>query len=1139
MSESTDRVILAKLLLKPIQTVYYFSKVYGGTVNYSQIQCLFVPKITIPLANYIALTSCGGLKAMLKSKQLRHIFQSSKQLLTLVANNGNEISSPTLYPKLISYVNEQERKGKPEFWKDIKRKVSVLYERETNKGNIIPEDALSMNKNTKSVISMPRKHEGNIKHTSVQKKEVEKDIEHFTSLLLLPVEAFLWHLKESKDGIKRRDLKKILDKQKTCPIKLEERDFLILSQLGGIDRIATSDHLNPLILFDTNSGTIKLKQPLGKNTPRILRKCLHESIMERRASLKPDAWRSICNNLKKTTVKDSSFPILCGQIEVAKLNIPDTVATNPSSILELDSTSSLFDNSGLLPLCSLANQSNSYFRQSTSVLLTDLLLEPLRALFVYFSFLTSSMSTGEIERFFKIILESHFLRKSTGTALHLVGGIAGISSSTSLRHLFDNVENDGLKVGHPLKAVFRENLHSELFKSVEEIVSKIPTGNLSGIKKRLFTDLMDELAFTKLDILRDHIRNSDAKWKSVYMLLPIFMTLSQEFAKNPCLSTENMKSIFFKEVSEDSSKFSTAVLQLVERMGGIANFLSSHEFIPIYKAHEAQSEEINKSKERLLITVFASVCQFLNNTLLQKPGLIGDFGNIPNKYFKNEKSVRHEKLDPHSVSEAHAAKKAYTVNNTKKLAVSKVEQDKIPDKTKEMSLKLSNLLSAENKERQILIEPSKQAMHFPVQFEETKVYSVHHLNLLILRKSVKGIGSPKEIISFLNNYFLVKMEKSFVNQYLENLEKLHLITDIYPRKLTPIGEEFLSHPNEWDPSKMSENKYVAISHELQKKREKDIYDAYLEKEIGKKRRKLVSEFLKSIQHLLSSKLAIPVQVHTLGSFKTGLMTKHSDVDLVVTSKKPLMKNFNSILKLLYKRYKEIIPIRHAKAPVIKFSTPEGLRCDLTFDSMLAVQNSCLIKAYLGIDERVKVFVSTIKSWASLRMIDKSQFSFPSSYTWCIMALFYLQQLSPPLLPNLQAKNSENSHKSFDSNGEPVNCWFEAKTEVYKEKAKLNKSSVNDLLLGFFYYYSSSKSGSFNWNQDAIDISYDRPIAKRLVKNASHAPMMVMDPFLKNKNLTSVLNPASRDLVQYEMERAYRILNDYNATINSLMNPSVR
>ncbi|EPY51687.1 poly(A) polymerase Cid16 [Schizosaccharomyces cryophilus OY26] len=1139
MFDNTDRqTILATLLLKPIQTVFQFVHESGGKADVKDIQSLFIPKRTIPLANYIALTSCGGLKTMLQSKQLKNIFQYSKRFVTITTTNAQQVSTSKVYPKLVTFVKEQGQNRSPEFWENINKQLSISYKNKKKKEKLFPEDALSeTNNNANSLTCIPRKHKENMELASFidEKKGIEEDIEHFTSLLLYPMQAFFWHLKNSIDGIKRRDLTTVLKNQETCPIPLEERDYLILSQLGGIDRIATSDYLSPLILYDTTSGTIKLKNPNEKISLKLLRQCLCKSVKERRASLKPDAWRSISTYLRKATVKYSSSPIFNEQKQV-------TLTGDSNPIISLESKSNLFEGSGLLPLGYLADQSRSYFSNSIKFLLTDLLLEPLRALLVYFYFYKSPMSIGQIERFFQVILESHFLQNSTKTALLLVGGIVNILSSASSRHLFECIDNNGIKVSHPLRTMFSERMFPELFKSVEQIVSESFSERLLGNDKKLFTNLMDELSSANLGSLQDYMRNSNIKWKMVYLLVPTLLSLSREFARDPHLSSEKIFSAFHhKENMENSSLFSTPLLQLVERMGGIAKFLSSQEFVPLFKIDEDTMQPMIENEQKLLITVFVSVYKFSTNIQLQNPALIDDLRNSLNSYFQDEKDAEHKKslkLDRSSEFQAQTVKNIEKAEqNTEGLQVSNVEESQFRDKAKAISSSLSDLLNAEKRENEISDGLSKYATN--LLFGENQPYSVDHMNLLILRRSAKGIRSKKEIQSFLNSYFLVKLEQSFVDGYLMNLEKLGLITDSYPRKLTPIGEEFLSHPNEWDPLKMSESNFMVVSSKLQKTRERDIYKVYLDKKIDKRREELVLKFIKKIRKLLSEGLNMPVQVYTLGSYRTGLMTNHSDIDLVATSKSPLLKKFNTITKLIFKRYREVIPIRHAKAPVIKLSTPEGFRCDLSFDSMFAAQNSCLIEKYLSIDERVKVFVSTIKSWASLRMIDKSYFSVPSGYTWCIMALFYLQQLSPPLLPNLQAKNSEFSYKLSDSTHESVNCWFEQNIEPYKKTAKLNKNSVNDLLLGFFYYYSSSKSGSFNWNRDAVDISCGRPIMKSTVKEASESHMMVIDPFLKTKNLTSVVTSATRDLVQYEMERAYRILSDPNATIKQLMSPSVR
>lgn len=141
--------------------------------------------------------------------------------------------------------------------------------------------------------------------------------------------------------------------------------------------------------------------------------------------------------------------------------------------------------------------------------------------------------------------------------------------------------------------------------------------------------------------------------------------------------------------------------------------------------------------------------------------------------------------------------------------------------------------------------------------------------------------------------------------------------------------------------------------------------------------------------------------------------------------------------------------------------------DVSIEHWLVVRNTALLKTYAAVDERAKLLMMMVKIWSKRVGIADATNGTLSSYGWFLLVVFFLQQIQPPVLPNLQAQDllvqrdmgrvvrdwrhppkpeSENWDTSFCEDAE-----F-ARATMIATHGK-NTSSIGELLLDFFDFYA--------------------------------------------------------------------------------------
>ncbi|KAL7453221.1 hypothetical protein ACHAWC_004892, partial [Mediolabrus comicus] len=100
-----------------------------------------------------------------------------------------------------------------------------------------------------------------------------------------------------------------------------------------------------------------------------------------------------------------------------------------------------------------------------------------------------------------------------------------------------------------------------------------------------------------------------------------------------------------------------------------------------------------------------------------------------------------------------------------------------------------------------------------------------------------------------------------------------------------------------------------------------------------------------------------------------------------------------------KSFDELFAIPNARVPVVKgkdvharnpFEDDGSLAFDLCFLNDIAVVNSSLLREYSLFDNRVRILMLSIKSFAKLNRIASAADGTLSSYSWLNLVVFYLQ-----------------------------------------------------------------------------------------------------------------------------------------------------
>ncbi|KAK2964974.1 putative PAP/25A associated domain family [Blattamonas nauphoetae] len=280
-------------------------------------------------------------------------------------------------------------------------------------------------------------------------------------------------------------------------------------------------------------------------------------------------------------------------------------------------------------------------------------------------------------------------------------------------------------------------------------------------------------------------------------------------------------------------------------------------------------------------------------------------------------------------------------------------------------------------------------------------------------------------------------------------------------------------------------------------------------------------------------------VALFGSACSSVMAPNSDLDFAVLLNRhnidPVIVLRNIKNKMKHGPFSQHLLVSGARVPVLKCSTilpiwtPEQTKSndstkrtqfDMIVENRLGMHNSEFIHTYCDCDERVRPFLLLVKKWAKAWEIGDASQQYLSSYGWNLMGLSFLQQCSPPIIPNLQSEAYMNASKPslvVDEMFEQGHVHFSKDPEPWRSLAPgllpnpsdpsqaanprpFNDSSLASLFVGFidFLAHHYVPANAFSLQHGAI--CKTDSIQHLIRPNKRKPSYVILDPFQRGRNV---------------------------------------
>ncbi|CAG5136876.1 unnamed protein product, partial [Candidula unifasciata] len=244
-----------------------------------------------------------------------------------------------------------------------------------------------------------------------------------------------------------------------------------------------------------------------------------------------------------------------------------------------------------------------------------------------------------------------------------------------------------------------------------------------------------------------------------------------------------------------------------------------------------------------------------------------------------------------------------------------------------------------------------------------------------------------------------------------------------------------------------------------------------------------------------------------GSSCNGFGFERSDMDICLTFSQRKIIDKPWVIESLARKMKQskdlirVQAISTAKVPIVKFVVRNlGLEGDISLYNILAQHNTRLLLCYSQIDPRVQILGYAIKHFAKVCDIGDASRGSLSSYAYILMMIYYLQQVSPPVLPVLQELYESKEKPQLIV--EECDVWFmddlKKLNTLWSDKGK-NKMSPAELWIGFLRFYVEE----FNCKEIVVSIRQKEPVT-RFDKLWNGENIAIEDPFDHSHNLGSGL-----------------------------------
>lgn len=174
----------------------------------------------------------------------------------------------------------------------------------------------------------------------------------------------------------------------------------------------------------------------------------------------------------------------------------------------------------------------------------------------------------------------------------------------------------------------------------------------------------------------------------------------------------------------------------------------------------------------------------------------------------------------------------------------------------------------------------------------------------------------------------------------------------------------------------------------------------------------------------------------------------------------------------------------------------------------------LLYMFTQIDDRVSPLVSTIRRWAQTSGVTNASPGYwISNFSLTCLVIFYLQQLTKPILPTINALIEQaRPHDIRIADEDGLQCTFLRDLNELKF-TKENTDSLDQLLIGFFEFYAQ-----MDFSERAISLN-----DAKLHPKPEHSAVYVVNPLEPILNVTKNISTEECERFRTEVRNAAWLL----------------
>lgn len=222
--------------------------------------------------------------------------------------------------------------------------------------------------------------------------------------------------------------------------------------------------------------------------------------------------------------------------------------------------------------------------------------------------------------------------------------------------------------------------------------------------------------------------------------------------------------------------------------------------------------------------------------------------------------------------------------------------------------------------------------------------------------------------------------------------------------------------------------------------------------------------------------------------------------------------------------------------------------DICLENQFGVQNTLILRDAVKADKSIHLLLLTVKYWASQRCLNQSSHGTLSTFSWCLLVLYFVTHITQPSLLNPVEITSEGKEilSFYQQNKQKNLAVHVGKGVMYRLSAEKkaasglgnryqqNTKSVIELLLEFLQFYATDYSfNSFDYYHEIISLVMETRSSYYFYDNTARK----FFPYPEHARLTTVANvlysqslsPSASTTVTTAAATGESIVSNANAT----------